>query len=551
MAHASSAGVLDMSELHTLTIAEAAGRIATRDLSPVELTQALLDRIHATDGVLHAYIAVTAEQALAEAKQAEAEILKDGPRSPLHGVPYALKDIYETAGIATTGHSARCKDHIPTQDAHSVAKLREAGGVLLGKLATHEFATGGPSWDLPWPAARNPWDIARFPGGSSSGSGAAVAAGLAPGAMGSDTGGSIRLPAAFCGTAGIKPTYGRISKRGVLPLSYTLDNAGPLAWTVEDCAILTQITAGYDPLDPGSVDLPVPDYRAALGGGIKGMRIGLVRHWYETDRRASDETIAAMDAAMEVLRGLGAEVREITLRPLAEYQACMRITALAESFAIHADHLRSRPQDYGEVFRYRIFPGSMVTGTQYVTAQRLQRILTQGMLDAFAGVDALVTSTVWGEAPVMAPMRAEANFAAPPLTNPWNVAQLPALSLCNGFSKAGMPLSMQIAARPFDEATVFRIGHAYEQATPWRAKRPVVPATPINDSAADQSAPPPSDAARAAYGALAGLAGISLEERQFAQLCEALPHVEAMAAVLPGDLPFWAELANSASFVGE
>jgi aspartyl-tRNA(Asn)/glutamyl-tRNA(Gln) amidotransferase subunit A len=540
-----------MSELHTLTIAEAAGRIATRDLSPVELTQALLDRIHATDGVLHAYIAVTAEQALAEAKQAEAEILKDGPRSPLHGVPYALKDIYETAGIATTGHSARCKDHIPTQDAHSVAKLREAGGVLLGKLATHEFATGGPSWDLPWPAARNPWDIARFPGGSSSGSGAAVAAGLAPGAMGSDTGGSIRLPAAFCGTAGIKPTYGRISKRGVLPLSYTLDNAGPLAWTVEDCAILTQITAGYDPLDPGSVDLPVPDYRAALGGGIKGMRIGLVRHWYETDRRASDETIAAMDAAMEVLRGLGAEVREITLRPLAEYQACMRITALAESFAIHADHLRSRPQDYGEVFRYRIFPGSMVTGTQYVTAQRLQRILTQGMLDAFAGVDALVTSTVWGEAPVMAPMRAEANFAAPPLTNPWNVAQLPALSLCNGFSKAGMPLSMQIAARPFDEATVFRIGHAYEQATPWRAKRPVVPATPIIDSAADQSAPPPSDTARAAYGALAGLAGISLEERQFAQLCEALPHVEAMAAVLPGDLPFWAELANSASFVGE
>jgi len=540
-----------MSELHTLTIAEAARRIATRDLSPVELTRAVLDRIDATDGVLHAYIAVTADQAMETAKRAEAEIMASGPRSPLHGVPFALKDIYETAGLATTGHSARCREHVPAQDAHSVTKLREAGGVLLGKLSTHEFATGGPSWDLPWPPARNPWDISRFPGGSSSGSGAAVAAGLAPGAMGSDTGGSIRLPAAFCGTAGIKPTYGRISKRGVLPLSYTLDNAGPLAWTVEDCAILTQITAGHDPLDPGSADLPVPDYRATLGGGIKGMRVGLVRHWYETDRRASDEAIAAMDAAMAVLRDLGAEVVEVTLRPLAEYQACMRIIGLTESFAIHADWLRTRPQDYGEVFRYRIFPGALVTGTDYVRAQRLQRILAQGMLDALKGVDALVTSSTWGEAPLMAPMRAEANFAAPPLTNPWNVAQIPALSLCNGFSKAGLPLSMQIAGRPFDEATVFRIGHAYEQATPWRAKRPVVPAAPIQDTPADQAAAPPTEAAAATYATLAGIAAIAPDPRQFAQLCEAMPHVEAMGAVLPHDLPFWAELANSVSFAGE
>lgn len=534
--------------LHHLTIAEAARRIAARDLSPVELTRAALDRIHALDGVLHAFIAVTAERAMAEARQAEAEILRDGPRSPIHGVPYALKDIYETAGLATTGHSARCRDHVPAEDAHSAAKLREAGGVLLGKLATHEFATGGPSWDLPWPPARNPWDIARFPGGSSSGSGAAVAAGLVPGAMGSDTGGSIRLPAAFCGTAGIKPTYGRISKRGVLPLSFTLDNAGPLAWTVEDCAILTQVTAGHDPLDPASADVPVPDFRAGLGRGIKGLRIGLVRHWYETDRRASEEAIAAMDAAVEVLRGLGAEVVELRLRPLAEYQACMRIIGLSESFTIHADRLRERPQDYGEVFRYRILPGALVTGTEYVAAQRLQRILAQGMLEALRDVDALLTSTSWGEAPLMAPMRAEANFAAPPLTNPWNVAQIPALSLCNGFSAAGLPLSMQIAGRPFDEATVFRIGHAYEAATPWRARRPQVPATPIHDTPADQAAPPPGEEARAAYAALAALGAIAPDARQFAQLCEAMPHVEAMAAVLPRDLPFWAEPANSVGF---
>jgi aspartyl-tRNA(Asn)/glutamyl-tRNA(Gln) amidotransferase subunit A len=437
---------------------------------------------------------------------------------------------------------------VPDQDAHVAARLREAGGVLLGKLATHEFATGGPSWDLPFPPARNPWDLARFPGGSSSGSGVAVAAGLAPGAMGSDTGGSIRLPAAFCGTAGIKPTYGRVSKRGVLPLSFTLDNAGPLAWTVEDCAILLQAIAGHDPEDPASADAPAPDFRAELGRGIRGMRIGWVRHWYEEDRRASEEAIAAMDAAVAVLRGLGAEVVELRLRPLAEYQACMRITALAESFAIHADWLRARPQDYGEVFRYRILPGALVSGTDYVQAQRLQRILAQGMLEALRGVDALLTGSTWGEAPVMAEMRAEANFAAPPLTNPWNVAQVPALSLCNGFSRAGLPLSMQIAGRPFEEATVFRIGHAYEAATPWRAKRPAVPSTPIQDSPVDQVAPPPGGAARATYATLAGLAAIAPDARQFAQLCEALPHVEAMSAALPRDLPFWAEPANGVAF---
>lgn len=540
-----------MSELHWLTIAEAGRRIAARELSPVELTQALLDRIEAVDPALGSFIAVTAELALSEAKQAEAEVMAGGPRSPLHGVPYALKDIYDTAGIATTGHSARCRDRIPAEDAPSVTKLREAGGILLGKTATHEFATGGPSWDLPWPPARNPWDLTRFPGGSSSGSGAAVAAGLVPGALGSDTGGSIRLPAAFCGTAGIKPTYGRVSKRGVLPLSFTLDNAGPLAWTAEDCAILLQATAGHDPLDPASADLPVPDFRASLHAGVKGLRIGLVRHWYETDGRASDEVIAAMDAAVEVLRSLGAEVREVTLRPLAEYQSCMRLITLAESFSIHGDWLRTRPDDYGEVFRYRIMPGAFVTGTDYVQALRQQRILAQGMYDALREVDALITPSSWGEAPVMAPMRAEANFAAPPLTNPTNVSQLPTLSLCNGFSAKGLPLSMQIAGRAFDEATVFRIGHAYEAATSWRARRPALPAAKVQDAPADQAAPPPGEAARATYGILAARAALPLDIRQFAQIAEASPHVEAMAATLPRDLTFGAELSTTFAFDGE
>jgi aspartyl-tRNA(Asn)/glutamyl-tRNA(Gln) amidotransferase subunit A len=534
-----------MSELCFLTISEAARRIAAKQLSPVELTAAYLARIEALDPVLRAFIRVTPEAAMAAARAAEAEIMAGDARGPLHGIPFGLKDIFASEGLPTTGHSQRCVDNIATQDAATTAKLKAAGAVLLGKLATHEFATGGPSWDLPFPPARNPWDLTRFPGGSSSGSGVAVAAGLLPGAMGSDTGGSIRLPAAFCGTAGLKPTYGRVSKRGVLPLSYTLDNAGPLAWTVEDCSLLLQAIAGHDPRDPASADVPVPDFGAGLNAGIKGLKIGLVRHWYEVDRRATDPALAAMEAAVAVLRGLGAEVREVVLHPLAAYQATMRITGAAESFAIHADWLRARPQDYGEVFRYRILPGALITGPDYVQAQRFQRLLTDEMLATFHDVDALLTSTTWGEAPVMAEMRAEANFAAPPLTNPWNVAQLPCISLCNGFGPAGLPLSMQIAAKPFDEAMVLRIGQAYEAATPWRQRRPVVPAEGPAEYPVSQAAPPPPADWGAEVAALAAHAGLALNEAQFAQLAEALPHLDAMIAALPRDLPFGAEPANA------
>ncbi|MBL6081841.1 amidase [Belnapia sp. T18] len=532
-------------DLCFLTIAEAARGIAARDLSPVELTEAYLARIAAQDGVLRSFVRVTPEAALAAARQAEAAIMRGGLRGPLHGIPFALKDIFDSEGLPTTGHSARCLDTVATEDAEATARLKTAGAVPLGKLATHEFATGGPSWDLPFPPARNPWDLTRFPGGSSSGSGVAVAAGLTPGAMGSDTGGSIRLPAAFCGTAGLKPSYGRVSKRGVLPLSYTLDNAGPLAWTVEDCAILLQAIAGHDPRDPASADLPVPDYRADLHAGIKGMRIGLVRHWYEADRRASDATIAAMDAAVEVLRALGAEVREVTLHPLAAYQATMRVIGAAESFAIHADWLRSRPGDYGEVFRYRILPGALVTGPDYVQAQRVQRILVAEMRAALGEVDALLTATTWGEAPVMAEMRAEANFAAPPLTNPWNVAQLPCLALCCGFGPGGLPLSLQFATRPFGEALLLRIGQTYEAATPWRARRPAIPAKGPPEYPVSQAAPLPEPDWAATIAALAGHAAIAPDPAQFAQLAEAMPHLDAMIAALPRDLPFGAEPANS------
>src|SRR3954453_3062937 len=258
-----------------LTIAEAARLIEQRELSPVELVDSRLARIEKLDGQLHSFIRVLADQARADARAAETEIAAGKYRGPLHGIPIGLKDIYETAGVATTGHSKVMQDHVPKADAFSVAKLRQAGTVVMGKLATHEFAFGGPSFDLPWPPARNPWNPEHFTAGSSSGTGAAGASGMILGGTGSDTGGSIRGPAALCGIAGIKPTYGLCSRTGVLPLAQSLDHAGPLAWTVEDCALLLQAMAGYDPADPASADRPVPDFTADLTKGVKGLRIGV------------------------------------------------------------------------------------------------------------------------------------------------------------------------------------------------------------------------------------------------------------------------------------
>src|SRR3979411_2023771 len=280
-----------------LTIAAAARLIEQRELSPVELVDSRLARIEKLDGQLHSFIRVLADQARANARAAETEIAAGKYRGPLHGIPIGLKDIYETAGIATTGHSKVMQDHVPRADAFSVKRLRDAGAIVMGKLATHEFAFGGPSFDLPWPPARNPWDTTRFTGGSSSGTGAAVAAGLVLAGTGSDTGGSIRGPSAFCGLAGIKPTYGLISRRGILPLGFSLDHAGPMAWAAADCAIPLQAMAGYDPAALRGGDQAVPAYRAARGGDVKGVRIGVIRHFYERDNEANPATCQAIDAA--------------------------------------------------------------------------------------------------------------------------------------------------------------------------------------------------------------------------------------------------------------
>ncbi len=456
-------------DLHFLTIAEASRRIRAGTLSPVELTRSFLDRVQRLDGALHAYILVLEASVMAEARKAEAEIAAGGWKGPLHGIPIGLKDIYNTAGIATTGHSALFKDHVPAEDAETVRRLRAAGALVLGKLATHEFATGGPSFDLPWPPARNPWGIEHQPGGSSSGSGAAVAAGLCMAAMGTDTGGSIRSPAAWCGIAGFKPSYGLVSRRGILPLSFTLDHSGPMCWTSEDCALMMQVLAGHDPLDPGSADVPVPDFTAALGGGVKGMKVGVIRHFFETDLKAGTETVAALESALDVFRGLGASVEDVTLSPLRHYNDVTSLISRSEAYAIHERYLTTTPELYGELGRRRLMAGAFVGASDYVNALRHRIRLVAEMDEAMRTVDVLVLPTKPDAAPKFG---TEPAIRGPSFTQPFNVTGRPALSVCSGFSADGLPLSLQIAGRPFADDVVLKVGDAFEKATRFRAVRP-------------------------------------------------------------------------------
>jgi aspartyl-tRNA(Asn)/glutamyl-tRNA(Gln) amidotransferase subunit A len=455
-----------------LTIAETAALIGKRELSPVELTESRLARIERLDGKLHSFIRVLREPALAAARAAETEIMAGNYRGPLHGIPIGLKDIYETKGVPTTGHSKVLIDHVPQQDATSVRRLTDAGAIVVGKLATHEFALGGPSFDLPWPPARNPWDTSRFTGGSSSGTGAAVAAGLVLGGTGSDTGGSIRGPAAFCGLAGLKPSYGRISRAGILPLAFSLDHAGPMAWTAEDCAIMLQAMAGHDPADPASTDRPVPDYRAELSRDVKGLRIGLIGHFYESDNPADEATRQGIAAAVKVFEDLGCSVRELRLSPLHEWAACGVMIMLSEAYAIHQATLRERFGDYGEMFRDRMALAALISGGDYVQAVRRRRELAAEFATAMTDLDLAITAAAPSEAPPIDAVGKFATFERPMLTMPFNVTGTPAMSVCCGYTGAGLPLAFQLAGKPFDEATVLRAAHAYEKATSWRSVRP-------------------------------------------------------------------------------
>jgi len=454
------------------SIAKAGAEIAAGRLSPVALAEACLARIDRHEKQVHSFIRLERDRALDAARMAEAEIKAGRRRGDLHGIPIAYKDIYETAGIPTTAHSKLLIEHVPARDATTVTKLAEAGIVSFGKLATHEFAIGGPSFDLPFPPPRNPWSIEHFTGGSSSGTGAAVAAGFVLGGTGSDTGGSIRTPSAFCGLSGIKPTYGIVSRAGILPLSFTLDHAGPMAWTVEDCAILLQAMAGPDRADPASANLPIPDYRAQLAGGIKDLTIGVLRHFYERDTTVTAEVGAAMEASIGVLSRLGASVRDVTLPPLQDWHACCMIIMLAEAYAVHEPWLRTRFNDYGKCFRDRVVPGAFIASADYIAATRHRHELQEKLARVMTDVDLLILPTTPGPAPLIKDVGSYGLFEIPNFTMPFNVAGTPALSLCNGYSVGGLPLSLQIIGRPFEDATVLRAGHAYENATSWKERRP-------------------------------------------------------------------------------
>ena len=462
-----------MSELHHLTIAEAGARLRARTLSPVELTRAVLDRIAAIDDTVNAYILVLADQAVADARKAEAEIASGAYRGPLHGIPIGLKDIYNTAGIATTGHSALFRDHVPAEDATTVRLLREGGAVMLGKLATWEFAIGGTSFDLPWPPARNPWDLSLDTSGSSSGSGAAVASGMALGAMGSDTGGSIRGPSAWCGLAGIKPTYGMVSRRGVLPLSFSLDHAGPMCWTSEDCALMMGVLAAHDPLDPASATVPPPDFASAVGPSVRGLRVGVVRHFHEEDMHAEPETVAAFEAALKELEAAGAVLRDVRIAPFATYGRAAGIISRSESFAIHQKWLRETPELYGAYGRRRLMAGAFVPAEAYVNANRERTRLVAELAETMRNVEVLVTAMArYPARPIgedsLTPDR-QAFFS-----RAFNLTGSPAMSVCNGFSSSGLPLSLQVVGRPFEDHIVLRTGDAVERAMGTRTRRPVV-----------------------------------------------------------------------------
>src|SRR5271166_1461947 len=540
------------SDLHWLTIAGAARLIERRRLSPVELTDALTARIETLDPQLDAFLLPTPEKTREQARAAEREIMAGSYRGPLHGIPFGLKDIYATAGIRTTSHSKICENLVPTEDATTVAKLYRAGGVLLGKLATHEFAHGGPSFDLPWPPARNPWNRDHFTGGSSSGSGAAVAAGFVPAALGSDTGGSIRGPAALCGIVGLKPTYGLASRCGVYANSFSFDHAGPMTWTIEDCAIVLQAIAGHDPNDPASASLPVPDYRAALTGDIKSLRIGVVRHLHEDDCAVTPEVGTALGEAFAMLRSLGATLGEVRLRPAQDYYDVKVTIAESELLAVHEQALRTRPSDFGEDFLGRVLPAVLIGARDYVQAQRERRRMLAEMEAVYADFDVLVTATAGAPAPRLDAWRTIEFWKRASLTTPFNVTGGPALAQCMGFAGNGLPVSMQIVGRPFEDAIVLRVAHAYEKATPWRERRPQLdPHAQFSTALPPVPDPAPAEidaATRDRVAIACRAAGLTLSERQFEMACAAAPYVIAMTGQLYRDRGYGEEPANVFQF---
>ena len=463
-----------MTDLHWMTAAAAAKAIASRELSPVELTAALLTRIERLDPRLNAFIRIDGDAAMAAARTAEAEIASGRSRGPLHGVPVGIKDIIDVAGLPTTCHSRILADSLATSDAVCVSKLRGAGAIVLGKLSTHEFAIGGPSHDLPWPPARNPWNTDHHPGGSSSGSGSGVAAGLFPMALGSDTGGSVRNPASCCGIVGLKPTYGLVSRRGVFPLSFTLDHIGPMTRTVADNALMLEVLAGHDVHDPGSAAVVSGHYSAGVDRDVRGLRVGFVRHFHEIDMPADPEVTAALAHVARTLQLEGAEIRDVHLPTLEEFGAVNRVILQSEAWAIHAPWLRKRPGDYGQLARRRLMAGAFFGAGDYVQAQRRRLEMIAAVEEVLRDVDVLLCASSMDPAcRIDSPADIDRTYPRQART-PFNVTGHPALAMMAGVSVSGLPLSVQFVGRNFAEATLFQVARGWERAAGTDRKHPAI-----------------------------------------------------------------------------
>lgn len=466
-----------MAELRDLSVAELAPMIENRRVSPVEVTRSVLGQIDRLQPTLNAYITVTQQEALRAAEAAEKAIASGTYLGPFHGIPVGLKDLYLTKGLRTTGASKILANHVPDHDGTVVDRLKRAGAVIVGKLNTHEFAYGGTTDSPFFGPTLNPWDRKRTPGGSSGGSGAAVIAGMALAATGSDTGGSIRIPSSYCGVAGIKPTYGRASRYGILPLAYSLDHPGPMTRTVRDSALMLTVISGHDPNDPSTVDLPVPDYAKALTGDIKSLRLGVPReHFFD---HLDPEVDQAVREAIRLLEGLSAGVEVVSLPNRKYALACELAIILSEATSIHDQWIQTRAADYAPDVRALTELGFFVPAADYVKAQRVRNLVRQDFEKAFKQVDVILTPTTPTPALLHGQQKVKiGDFEEGALDSLWrftytqNVTGLPAMSVPCGFSAAGLPIGLQIIGRAFDEETVLRVGHAFEVHTEWHKRRP-------------------------------------------------------------------------------
>ena len=455
------------------TIAEAGAWLRARRITCTELTEGFLTRAENAQSTLGAFIRIAREPALAAAQAADVELAKGVDRGPLHGIPIGIKDIIATLDAPTTANS-----HVldpawgANRDAAVMVRLRAAGAIMLGKLVLNEYAIGFPDPDKGFPIPRNPWDVSRFPGGSSSGTGVAVAAGLVLGGLGTDTGGSIRGPASYCGISGIKATFGLVSKEGCVPLGYSLDNIGPMTRTVRDCALMLQVMAGYDANDECSVDRPVADMLSGLNGSLAGVRIGIPSEYFFDVPELNPEVKAAVLHAVDSMQSAGATVVEVKIPHAALARDAQRIIMFAEAYAYHEPDLQSRPELYGKYTRQQIRQGAFFSAADFVQANRVRSLIKAEALAALSDVDVLITPTMLNTAPTYAGYDFDAQIKQPSFMGIWNLTGMPALGVCCGFSADKLPIGMQIVGKPFAEPTVFSVGDGYQALTDWHLAVP-------------------------------------------------------------------------------